>query len=225
MVGTSKLQGVTHRMKPILISLEGNIGSGKSTLLKHLKEAEKEWIYIDEPVDFWMKTKNEKGQSLIEVFYQDIKRWSYTFQNAAVLSRGMLIQEAIQKWASNGKQQIFVMERCVETDKQIFAKMLREDGMMDAMEWSLYEVWYNHITSLVPKIDVYVWIDTPAEVCVERIKKRGREGEEDIKKEYLEKLEGVHKGWLENEANAHIIRSTDLSEIRNEIYSYIESMK
>ena len=215
-------------MKPILISLEGNIGSGKSTLLTQLKEAEPEWIYIDEPVDFWMKTKNEKGQSLIEVFYQDIKRWSYTFQNAAVLSRGMLIQEAIQKWAfssSNGKQPVFVMERCVETDKQIFAKMLREDGMMDAMEWSLYEVWYNHITSLVPKIDVYVWIDTPAEVCVERIKKRGREGEEDIKKEYLEKLERVHKDWLENEANAHIIRSTDLSEIRNEMYSFIESMK
>jgi deoxyguanosine kinase len=207
-------------MKPILISLEGNIGSGKSTLLKQLREAEPNWIYIDEPVDFWMKTKNEKGQSLIEVFYQDIKRWSYTFQNAAVLSRGMLVQEALEKWMGTDKQPIFVMERCVETDKQIFAKMLHEDGMMDAMEWSLYEVWYKHITNLVPKINVYVWIDTPAEVCVDRIKMRGREGEEDIKREYLEKLERVHKEWLENESDAHIIRSTDLSEIRSEIHSY-----
>jgi deoxyadenosine/deoxycytidine kinase len=210
-------------MKPILISLEGNIGSGKSTLLKQLREAEPNWIYIDEPVDFWMKTKNEKGQSLIEVFYQDIKRWSYTFQNAAVLSRGMLVQEALEKWMGTDKQPIFVMERCVETDKQIFAKMLHEDGMMDAMEWSLYEVWYKHITNLVPKINVYVWIDTPAEVCVDRIKMRGREGEEDIKREYLEKLERVHKEWLENERDAHIIRSTDLSEIRSEIHSYIQT--
>jgi deoxyguanosine kinase len=208
-------------MKPILISLEGNIGSGKSTLLKQLREAEPNWVYIDEPVDFWMKTKNEKGQSLIEVFYHDIKRWSYTFQNAAVLSRGMLVQEALEKWMGTHKQPIFVMERCVETDKQIFAKMLHEDGMMDAMEWSLYEVWYKHITNLVPKINVYVWIDTPAEVCVDRIKMRGREGEEDIKREYLEKLERVHKEWLENERGAHIIRSTDLSEIRSEIHSYI----
>jgi deoxyadenosine/deoxycytidine kinase len=210
-------------MKPILISLEGNIGSGKSTLLKQLREAEPNWVYIDEPVDFWMKTKNEKGQSLIEVFYQDIKRWSYTFQNAAVLSRGMLVQEALEKWMGTDKQAIFVMERCVETDKQIFAKMLHEDGMMDAMEWSLYEVWYKHITNLVPNINVYVWIDTPAEVCVDRIKMRGREGEEDIKREYLEKLERVHKEWLENERDAHIIRSTDLSEIRSEINSYIQT--
>jgi deoxyguanosine kinase len=207
---------------PILISLEGNIGSGKSTLLRKLKELEVDWEFIDEPIDCWMKTKNEKGESLIEVFYKDIKRYSYTFQNAAVLSRGILVQEALKK--HGGKQKVYVMERCVETDRNIFAKMLYADGMMDKMEWELYEMWYSFITKQIPKMNVYVWIDTPAEVCVERIKLRGREGEEDIKKEYLENLEKVHKEWLLNEKESHIIRSTDIDTIRNEIYSYIHSV-
>lgn len=211
-----------NAQKATLISLEGNIGSGKSTLLKRLKELKTDWIFIDEPIDCWMKTKNEKGESLIEVFYRDIKRWSYTFQNAAVLSRGILIREALQNWMMSDKKPVFVMERCVETDMNIFAKMLHEDEKMDKMEWELYTMWYNFITEQIPKMDVFVWIDTPAEVCSERIKKRAREGEEDIKLEYLQNLEKVHKEWLENEKNAKVIRSTELEDIVNQIENLLE---
>ena len=204
---------------PILISIEGNIGSGKSTLLKRLRELEPEWNYIDEPVESWMKIRNEKGESLLEVFYHDIKRWSYTFQNAAVLSRGIMIQDAIK--APKTKSNVFIMERCVDTDKHIFANMLHDDGMLDGIEWSLYNLWYEHITKLIPKMNMHVWIDTPAETCCERIKIRAREGEEDISLEYLEKLDKVHKEWLENEKKADIIRSRDIEEIRQNLHTKI----
>lgn len=210
-------------MDPILISLEGNIGSGKSTLLKRLRELQPEWNFIDEPVEFWMNTRNEKGESLIEVFYKDIKRWSYTFQNAAVLSRGILIRKALKEWAGTGKSPVFVMERCVETDKYIFAKMLYADGKLDKMEWELYNMWYTFITEQIPKMNVYVWIDTEPTVCFERIKKRAREGEDDISMDYLEKLDAIHKEWLLNENSAKIVRSTDIEEICEKINKLIHS--
>ena len=164
--------------KVILVSLEGNIGSGKSTLLQKLKEAEPSWIFVDEPVDSWMSIKNKDGENLLEAFYKDKKRWSYTFQNAAVLTRGMMIKEAIENAKNSTEPVIILMERCIETDRRVFATMLEEDGLLNGIEWELYNRWYSFLSSMVPPMDAYIWVDVPPTVCAERIVKRNRHGEE-----------------------------------------------
>jgi deoxyguanosine kinase len=229
--------------QPVLVSIEGNIGSGKSTLLKRLRELEPSWTFVDEPVDSWLTIRNEQGESLLEVFYKDIKRWAYTFQNAAVLSRGQMVQKAVEEWKETyGRMlkelaqhyhdkrvnelvplvpsRIILMERCVETDRNVFAKMLKADGKMDGIEWILYEKWYDFITGMVPKINAFIWVDTDADTCSQRIKQRAREGEDDIPLEYLQNLEKVHKEWLEENQNAKVYRSQDVEEIR----AYINSL-
>ena len=229
--------------QPILVSIEGNIGSGKSTLLKRLRELEPSWTFVDEPVDSWLTIRNENGESLLEVFYKDIKRWAYTFQNAAVLSRGQMVQKAVEEWKGTYTRMmeelaehyhntvvsqpkplvpshIILMERCVETDRNVFAKMLKADGKMDGIEWILYEKWYDFITGMVPKINAFIWVDTEAKTCYERIKMRAREGEDDIPLEYLQNLEKVHKEWLEENQNAKVYRSQDVEDIR----AYINSL-
>ena len=55
-----------------IYSIEGNIGSGKSTLVKHLKDVNKDWIFLDEPVTEWEKLKNDKGESVLQLFYKDM---------------------------------------------------------------------------------------------------------------------------------------------------------
>ena len=197
-----------------LISLEGNIGSGKSTLLKKLKEAEPTWIFVDEPVDSWMSIKNDNGENLLEAFYKDKERWSYTFQNAAVLTRGMMVKEAVEKAAPGS---VIVMERCIETDHKVFATMLKGDGMLNGIEWELYTRWYTFLGDMVPPMNAFIWVDVPPEVCAERIVKRGRQGEEGIPLDYLKELHTAHSTWLDKEAS--VFRSTDLEEIRKYIYS------
>ena len=64
-----------------MIYMKGNIGAGKTTLLKSLRMKHPEWIFIDEPVDTWSNIRNDNQESILEVFYKDRKRWSYTFQN------------------------------------------------------------------------------------------------------------------------------------------------
>ena len=112
----------------MILTIEGNIGSGKSTLVKQLRtELASKWTFLDEPVDEWLELKDESGKSLIELFYADKKRYSYTFQNYAYITR-------MRKLMETKKHNVNVTERCVLTDKHVFAQMLTDDGYMNQME-------------------------------------------------------------------------------------------
>jgi len=65
--------------------LEGNIGAGKSTLLKLIKEQLPHIPVALEPVDDWQK--QIYGQSLLTNFYQNSKRWAYTFETFTMINR------------------------------------------------------------------------------------------------------------------------------------------
>ncbi len=185
----------------VLVSLEGSIGSGKSTLINALKERHPDWHFIDEPVSTWQALKNEAGEDLLQVFYKDIKRYSYTFQNCALLSRAINIQKKIEAWRAGGCDGscVFVTERCLETDYHVFAQMLKDDGMMDSMEWGLYKMWYDYIKDMSTPLTGIVYVNTPPDICADRIKQRGRSGEEKIGSSYLENLDKYQRGWLSNE--------------------------
>ena len=73
----------------MIISIEGNIGSGKSTLLNLLREKYKEnqhIIFVDEPVSEWNKIKDGE-KSILELFYGDKDKYSFTFQILAYITR------------------------------------------------------------------------------------------------------------------------------------------
>ena len=172
----------------IIISIDGNIGSGKSTFLNLLKEKYNDKFYFaKEPVDQWL---NIKGENLLEKFYHDKDRWSYTFQNYAYITR---INELLNGIKSN--KSIIITERSINTDKNVFARMLTEDKFMSEFEYSLYNTWFNHFNV---KIDGQIYVRTELDNCVQRIQQRNRQGESTIDKEYLESLEKKHEDWLMN---------------------------
>ena len=190
--------------KPIIISIEGGIGSGKTTLLKELREKYPRLNFIDEPLDTWTSLKNEAGENLLHVFYKDIPRWAYTFQNCAILSRAQNIRRSVESWIARCatdpsaiENNIFITERCLETDKNVFAQMLRDDGKLDGIEWDLYNRWYQMLDG-VATINGLVYVNTDPEICDRRIKSRARDGEEDIPIEYLRNLDKYHKRWIES---------------------------
>jgi deoxyadenosine/deoxycytidine kinase len=192
---------------PILISIDGGVGSGKSTLLDQLRREYTDWHFIDEPLDTWTSLQNESGENLLEVFYKDKRRWSYTLQNCAVLSRYLNIRRAIEDWqrecARNpavALKNVFVTERCLETDFNVFAQMLRDDGCLDGIEWELYKQWYRMLQDTT-RVTGIVYVNTSPEVCASRITKRGRKGEEEIPLNYLQALDKYHKRWIDHMAS------------------------
>lgn len=183
---------------PILLSIEGNIGAGKSTLLRALRESHPEWTFIDEPLNTWTALKNETG-NLLECFYGDQDRWAYTFQNCSILSRYQLIENAIkEKEHLHSGKHIYITERSLGTDYHVFAKMLKDDGKLDEVEFDLYERWLAELEKTCTPLAGIVLVDTPPQVCSERIVKRSREGEDGIPLEYLENLHCFQSKWIEN---------------------------
>jgi deoxyadenosine/deoxycytidine kinase len=177
---------------PRIISLDGNIGVGKTTLLSAIRNRFPDILIVPEPVDTWTGLKDESGKNLLELFYEDKKRWAYTFQNAAILSRLRLLQEAV---ASAKPGQLILTERSVLTDKFVFAEMLRSSGDMNVLEGSLYNMWYSTFASCLPMAGI-LYVDTGVDVAKERIQKRGRQGEESISIEYLTALDRQHRAWI-----------------------------
>ena len=172
-------------------SVEGNIGSGKSTLIKMLKEINnnKNIIFIPEPVDEWSKIKDKNGKTILERFYENQDKWSFSFQMMAYISRLSLLKKALKK-----NYDIIITERSVYTDKEVFAKMLYDDKKIEDVEYSIYLKWFHEFLEELPPISL-IYVKTDPQVAFDRVKIRSRKGEH-IPLEYLENCHNYHENWL-----------------------------
>jgi len=210
----------------ILLSIEGNIGGGKSTMLNHMKEKYPEFIYIDEPVDVWQQLKDNEGTSLLQHFYQDTPRWAYTLQNTAFITRYHNAKKAIDSLETLPAQTepyILITERSVLTDRYVFAQMLKDDGKLSPIEWQVYTYWYEIFANMIP-ISGLIYITTEHDLCHERIKHRGREGEENIPMAYLESLDAYHQRWIHS-SDLPVCHITSDKSNCDKIHEFIDTFK
>lgn len=170
--------------------IEGNIGAGKSTFLKIVN------TFLDvepvfEPHEKWQKVGGD--QNLLDTFYKDIKRWSYTFQSYAFVTRVMEQEQAALRAASN----VLVLERSVYSDRYCFAKNCFEMGLMSSLEWALYQEWFAWLVeNYTPKPHGFIYLQTDPDICFNRLQKRNRSEESAVPLSYLEKLHEKHESWL-----------------------------
>jgi deoxyadenosine/deoxycytidine kinase len=172
-----------------MILLEGNIGAGKSTLGRILK-ASGLFDFIEEPVEVWQKGF---AANLLDAFYADMKRWAFTFQITAFVTRAKTWKEVL---ALTDHSRV-VLERSIFTDRYVFAKNSHQLGGMSDVEWEVYcGLWDFLASNYCVEPDCIIYYRTPAEVCVERMKSRGRSEEAGVSLEYLQQLESLHDQWL-----------------------------
>jgi deoxyadenosine/deoxycytidine kinase len=177
---------------PIILSIEGNIGSGKSTLLEKLQEIygiDSSICFLQEPVNIWDSIKDEQGISILEKYYADQKRYAFSFQMMAYISRISLMREALKK-----NYRVIIIERSVYTDSAVFAKMLFDDKKIEEIEYKIYLKWVNEFIADFPPVK-FVYVRAEPEVSFHRIALRGRQGEV-IPLEYLKNCHKYHDEWL-----------------------------
>ncbi len=204
--------------KSRIISVEGNIGSGKSTILKTLKNHfsnNENIIFLQEPVDQWETIKDDNGITMLSKFYENQKEYSFAFQMMAYISRLSLLKKAIE----DNPNAIIITERCLNTDRYVFAKMLYDDGFMEKVEYQIYLNWFDHFFDM-QKIQKLVYLKTHPEVCLNRVNKRMRDGESSISLEYLEKCHRYHQDMI-HDSHCDILQIN--SNIDTDIDSEIES--
>ena len=186
-----------------IVSIEGNIGSGKSTLLENLRkyyDDNEEIIFLKEPVDEWEKIIDENGVTILEKFYADQNKYSFSFQMMAYVSRLKILRDALKAIKKTNKKTIIITERSLHTDKMVFAKMLYDSGKIEHINYLIYLNWFDTFSEefIVNKV---VYVKTCPNKCHDRIVSRSREGENNIPLEYLENCNLYHNNMLDASSN------------------------
>jgi deoxycitidine kinase len=212
----NKQNGSTSQ--PKVVSIEGNIAAGKSTFVKLLESEDDAWEVSPEPVEQWQSVKEDQknpqqqsGGNLLEMFYTDIKRWSYTFQTYSLLTRLRLMMNPVEvKFSESDTAPVRFYERSILSDKHIFAKYCHENGEMNDTEWEIYTEQNDYFVKTVPQCQLsgIVYLRAEPDVCFERMHKRGRPEEDAVSLEYLSSLHTKHEDWLKSNEKT-ITCSTD----------------
>ena len=180
-----------------IFSIEGNIGSGKSTLLEKLREVSPTLVFLPEPTAEWSDIRDENDVTILERYYADQDRWAFTFQMMAFITR-------LRAFRNAPRNAIVITERSVFTDREIFAKMLRDSGKMNAIEYTVYLKWFDELVGPL-QVDGVIYVRTPPETCEQRIASRARPGESAIEFEYLDTCDAYHEIWLKDHPNKLVI--------------------
>ena len=191
-----------------LFTLEGGIAAGKLTLGLALETTGRAG-YIPEPTTEW-QTKFDKN--ILDLFYSDPARYSFTFQISAFVTRSKTWSEVL---SLTDHSNIF-LDRSVFSDRYIFAESLYEQGLMTLTEFQVYtDMWDFLVGQYCVTPEKIIYVRTDPEVCLERIKSRGRTEEAGITLEYLQHLHNRHESWLLDNEDAIIVDGND------KIYAYI----
>lgn len=164
------------------IAVAGNIGAGKTTLTSKLAKHYR-WTPHYEDIDH--------NPYLVD-FYEDMHRWSFNLQ-VYFLNTRLQQLEAIR----SGKDTV-IQDRTIYEDAYIFAPNLFEMGLMTKRDFENYSSFFATLTKMVDPPDLLIYLKASIPKLVDQIQKRGREYEENIRLDYLKRLNGFYDKWIES---------------------------
>lgn len=169
------------KKSPKHIAVAGNIGAGKTTLTALLAK-HYGWTAQFEDVD---------RNPYLTDFYEDMPRWSFNLQVYFLNTR---LQQLIDIRA--GKESV-IQDRTIYEDAEIFAPNLYNMGLMTKRDFDNYASLFDTLTQLVSPPDLLIYLKASIPKLVDQIQKRGRDYEENIRLDYLKRLNGFYNSWIE----------------------------
>ncbi len=176
--------------------VEGNIGTGKTTFLKALHQSLTDSKVFLEAVDYWQN--ESQGQSILENFYNDPKRWAYSMESITLKIR---IQEHL---AQQNTIHPLIVERSIYSGLYCFAFNSFEQGFLTQLEWNIYNSWFHFLTSkncLPPH--GFIYLQANPQISYQRTLRRDRQAENSISLQYLEQIHDRHEKFLITKENIH----------------------
>ncbi len=163
------------------VAIAGNIGAGKSSLTKVLSDYFK-WKAFYERVD---------DNPYLADFYNEMRRWSFNLQ-VFFLSSRFKHQRQIEEAPHS-----VVQDRSIYEDAEIFARNLHEMSLMSERDFSNYNDLFSIMTSYLRPPNLLVYLRASVPTLVEHIQQRGREYENTIRIEYLQRLNELYEAWID----------------------------
>ncbi len=116
-------------------------------------------------------------------------RWSFNLQIFFLNSRFKQILD-IQR----GKA-VVIQDRSIYEDAQIFAPNLHSMGLMSTRDYENYLSLFETISSSIKPPDLVIYLKASIPTLVNQIQKRGREYEDNLRLDYLKRLNDYYDSW------------------------------
>jgi len=163
------------------VAIAGNIGAGKTTLTK----------LIAKHYNWKAEYEDVIENPFLEDFYEDMKRWSFNLQIYFLNSRFRQILQIRES------QIDIIQDRTIYEDAFIFAPNLHAMGLMSNRDYENYSSLFNLMESVTESPDLLIYLRSTVPNLVKQIQKRGREYENSISIDYLNKLNERYEAWIE----------------------------
>ena len=160
-----------------MLIIEGVVGVGKTTLMNHM--VDEGYIAFPEPV---------LNNPILDKFYQERQRYAFPLQIYFLTKRFEHLKAAAM--IPNA-----VMDRSIYGDG-LFAAMHAEYKTMEAEEYNIYEELFDVMIHEAKKPDLLVYLQVSVDVAIMRIKKRGRDFEQNVERAYWERLNDKYEAYF-----------------------------
>ncbi len=194
------------------IAIAGNIGSGKTTLASKL-EKHYDWVAHYEDAD---------ENPYLNDFYEDMQRWSFNLQVYFLRSRFQQIID-IRKSGKN-----VIQDRTIYEDAYIFAPNLHAMGLMTTRDFQNYTELFKLISSFIQPPDLLIYLRASVPTLVNQIQKRGREYENNIRLDYLKRLNERYEAWISTYEEGKLlivdVDNNNFSEVPEDLGKIIQSI-
>ena len=171
-----------NNSKAMHIAIAGNIGSGKTSLTELLAKQYK-WTPHFENID--------NNPYLVD-FYEDMQRWSFNLQIFFLHNRFQQVVDI----RNSGKN--VIQDRTIYEDASIFAPNFHSMGLMSARDFETYQNIFTLMTSLIQAPDLLIYLRASVPTLVSQIQRRGRQFENTIRLDYLQRLNERYEAWAES---------------------------
>ncbi len=182
------------------IVIEGNIGAGKTTLATKIAE------------DFNAKLVLEgfADNPFLPKFYEDQNRYAFPLEMSFLADRYQQLSDDLT--------QLDLFKKFTVADYFIFKSLIFARVTLGEDEYRLYHKIFDIMYKEIPKPDLYVYLYQNTEQLLANIKKRGRDYEQEIPSEYLDK---INQGYLEfikqqKDLNVLVIDVSDKDFVENQ---------
>ena len=181
-------------IKHVVIS--GNIGVGKTTLSKK----------ISKKFNWKLQLEEVKNNPYLDDFYKSMSDWSFHLQIFFLNSRFNQIQKISES------DNVVIQDRSIYEDYEVFTKTLHDSGVLKDREFNNYKRLYNTILKYISQPDLHIYLrNNNIDNIIKNIKKRKRDFEKTIDKNYLLKLNEYYENWIRRHSKKRIL-IIDLSE-------------
>ena len=168
------------------IAIEGNIGAGKTSLATKISN------------DFNAKLILERfaDNPFLPKFYKEPKRYAFTLEMSFLADRYQQISDDLS--------QLDLFKDFIVSDYDIYKSLIFSKITLQEDEFKLYRRLFYLMYKDIAKPELYVYLYQSTERLQENIKKRGRDYEQEIQDDYLEKINAGYLEFLRNQTDLNV---------------------